>query len=329
MALRKRWCFRVVERGPMSFPRAKLITGALAAMLFAATPVVAFAERGSHAVGGFFKFLGVIKGQTREIDAEAMDVYESTSRSGSCAERRERLLAILPDALRFSRYARDIAHADHGSEMKAAGVKTLDLGDGRSAYSDGAGQRYAEARVDPERHQAVVIFRGTRLSSGSDISTDVLSFIGLQTGYYAWASSLVAQVVREHPGMAVVVTGESLGGGLTLYAVLHNPGVSGFAFNPAGLSLLTWATTRSSERARTNAAVTVISTRSADHIEPVTAISLAGRSVLPGHIFVVETGAFDALTLHSAKTVVAALEHTASTDAEGSVCDGDLGVLAN
>ena len=307
----------------------KLKAGALAAMLFTAAPVTAFAEHGSHPLGGIFRLLGVIRGQTRQIDIAAMEVYETMPRSGSCAERRERFMGILPEALRFSRYARDIYTDDHSSEMVASGLKTLDLGGGRSAYYDTAGRRYAEVRVDIEHHQAVVVFRGTRLSVGTDVSTDVLSFVGIETAYYTWASALVAQVVREHEGMEVVVTGDSLGGGLTLYAVLHNPGVKGFAFNPAGLSLLTWASTNSADRERTNTAVTVISTRNANHIDPVTALSFAGRSVLPGHIFVVETGAFGAPALHSANTVVAALERAATTDTGGSACDGDLGVLAN
>lgn len=183
--------------------------------------------------------------------------------------------------------------------------------------------------MDEERRQAVVVFSGTRLAVNTDVSTDVLSFAGIETGYYRWASTLVAQVAREHPGMEVMVTGHSLGGGLALYAVLQNAGVKGFAFNPAGLGLLTWATTRRADRARTNAALTVISTRNAGHIEPVSAISLAGRSVLPGHIRVIEVDEIRPAVLHAANTVVAALEQVAATRADGEACEGDLGVLAD
>src|SRR5258708_11287093 len=129
--------------------------------------------------------------------------------------------------------------------------------------------------------------------------------------------------------MEVVVTGQSLGGGLVLYSVLQNPGVKGFAFNPAGLSLLTWARASAADRARTDSAVTVISTRNARHIEPVTAISLAGRSVLPGHIFVLEARILRPSLLHSATTVVAALQHGASANPQGTTCDRDLGQLAH
>ncbi len=312
----------------MILSKPKFTVAALAAMLLAAAPLPASAEHGPHAIGALFRLFGIIRGETREIDREAMANFEAAPRTGSCEERRTEFLKMLPEALRFARYARDIYERDHEAKMKAEGLKTLDLGDGHTAYYQAAGRRYAEVHVDAERHEVVVVFRGTRLSVGSDVSTDVLSFIGLETGYYDWTSSLVARMVREHPGMSVVATGQSLGGGLTIYAVLHNPGVKGYAFNPAGLSLLAWGTTSRAERDRVNDALTVISTRNALHIEPVTAISLAGRSVLPGHIFVLETGALNPLTLHSAKTVAAALEHSASADAEREVCDGDLGVLA-
>ncbi len=237
----------------MIVARAKLRIAGLAIALFAATPMAAVAQHGGHPGGPLFDLFGAIGGQALEINREAMRVYKSAPRAGTCAERREELLALLPEALRFGRYARDIYAGGHGAEMEAAGVTKLDLGNDRSAYYDHAGRRYAEVQLEPDHQQAVVIFQGTRLSIGSDISTDVLSFVGIETAYYAWAASLVAQIVREHPGMAVVVTGDSLGGGLALYAVLHNPGVRGVVFNPAGLSQLTWASADPSERARTNA----------------------------------------------------------------------------
>jgi Mbeg1-like len=312
----------------MSANMSKFKFVALLAIPLTTLPTVAFAEHGFRPGTAISKLFGVVTGQTREIDEAAAEVYANTPRVGSCDERRERFLQILPDALRFGRYARDIYEEAHEAEMAASGVSTLDLGEGRSVYFKASGRRYAEVRIDTEHKQAVVVFRGTRLSVGSDVSTDVLSFIGVETAYYSWASSFVGQVVREHPGMEVVVTGQSLGGGLALYAVLKNPGVKGFAFNPAGLSLRTWTAARSADRARTNAAVTVIATRSARHIEPVTAVSLAGRSVLPGHVYVIEAEALIAPVLHSASTVVTALERVNSENATGSVCDGDLGELA-
>jgi hypothetical protein len=234
---------------------------------------------------------------------------------------------MLPQTLRMARLARDIGDKNHEARMRSGGLTTIDLGGGRTAHFQPNGRRYAEVQVDQERRQAVVVFRGTRLKVKSDLTTDVLGFIGVETRYYRWASALVAKVARENPGFEVVATGHSLGGGLAIYAVLQNPGVKGYAFNPAGLALLTWATTGAADRARTSAAVTVVAIRNANHIEPVTAISLAGRSVLPGRILVVEVDDANSVTLHASTTVVAALEQVAATEAGGEVCEGDLGVL--
>jgi hypothetical protein len=298
----------------------------LAAVVLSVVPSAAQAY-GPGAFWFFFKVFGVIAGHAKITDMQASRAYKAAPRAGTCAERRERIVKILPDALRLSRYVRDIY--EHIAQLKAAGLKTMDLGDGRQAIYEPTGQRYAEIRVDAARHEVIVVFRGTRLTVGSDISTDVLSVTGIETAYYRWASSLVAQVAHEHAGMRVIVTGHSLGGGLVLYAVLRNPGVEGIAFNPVGLSWLTWLTTRRAERARTNSALTVISTRNANHIEPLTALSLAHRTVLPGQLFFVETEATGSLSLHGAVTVVTALERLTANEAEGSACDGVLGALAH
>jgi hypothetical protein len=271
--------------------------------------------------------IGAVKNQADEIKARAMQAYRTAPRAGSCADRRKEFLAILPDALRFSVYARDIYTDGSDARMVLDNLTILNLGDGRTAYRSPEGERYAEARVDPTHNQAVVVFRGTRVTVRSDIYTDIASHIGLDTGYYTWAADLVARIVRENPDKSVVVTGQSLGGGLTIYSVLHNPGVRGFAFNPAGLSLLAWAATTPSQRARLNDAVTVISTRNANQIEPISALSFAGRSVLPGHIFVVETNVIDERTLHGPATIVDALTDLSASGVAGSACDGDIGVL--
>jgi hypothetical protein len=88
-------------------------------------------------------------------------------------------------------------------------------------------------------------------------------------------------------------------------------------------------TTNRVERARTDAALTIISTRNAIHIEPLTAFSLAQRTVLPGQLFFVEIGASGPLLLHSAVTVVTGLERLAASEAGGLACDGIVGALAH
>jgi hypothetical protein len=326
----------------MMIQKAGHATLASLAVLLAIAPTRALAEQKGGVPGQLQKaWRGVkegvqdvkdgVKEKSRnvEIDLDAKNVYERTPRHGSCEERRNRILAALPDALRFARLARSVYKTKHEARMKTASLGTLDLGSGATAHYQATGRRYAEVHVDEVRRQAVVVFRGTRPHVRSDISTDVLNFVGVSTGYYRWAAALAARVVRERPGMQVIATGHSLGGGLAIYAVLRNPGVKGFAFNPAGLARVTWAKTSRGARARTNAALTAVSTRNERQIEPVTAISFSGGSVLPGHIFVLEADARGSVALHNAPTVVAALEQVEASNAGGSVCDGDLGVLAD
>jgi hypothetical protein len=307
--------------------RRKLVV-ALAALL-TILPTATRAERDRGPLGAIGKIIKAVAGQTREVDQAAMEVYRGAPRSGSCAERRQRILAALPDVLRFARYANEIGERSQEAKMKADHLDTLDLGNGRTAYYHAKGRRYAEVQVDQEHRQVVVVFLGTRLSVGADVRTDVLSFIGLQTGYYRWASALVGKVAAEHQGLEVVATGHSLAGGLALYSVLKNPGVKAYAFNPSGLAVITWVRARAADRARTNTASTVVSLRNAGHIEPVTALSFAGRSILPGQILVVETDETNPAKLHESKTVVAALEQLAATQAAGDACEGEIGELAD
>jgi hypothetical protein len=275
----------------------------------------------------FFKALAFIAGNAKIVAWQASRTYRKAPRSGTCAERQERILQILPEALSLSRYARDIYA--HGEDQQAAGLRIKDLGDGNTAYYEPNGQRYAEVRVDAARLEAIVVFRGARHLIGSDMSAGVMGLMGIETSYYRWGSALVAQVAREHPGMQVIATGHSFGGGLVLYSVLHNPGVQGVAFNPVGLSWWTWLRTNRAERLRTSAALTVVSTHNANHIEPITALSLAHRSVLPGQLYFIESQASGPLALHSITTLVTGLEQVAATEAGGSACDGVLGILAH
>jgi hypothetical protein len=233
---------------------------------------------------------------------------------------------MLPEALRLGRYAQDIYA--HGEDLEASGLKMKDLGDGYTAYYEPNGQRYAEVRVDAARHEAIVIFRGARHLVSSETSAGLMNLAGIETSYYRWGSALVAQVAREHPGMHVIATGHSLGGGLVLYAVLHNPGVEGVAFNPVGLSWWTWLRTSRIDRKRTNSALTVVSTHNANHIEPFTALSLAHRSVLPGELYFIDSQVSGPLALHKMTTLLTGLEQIAANDAGGAACDGVLGSIA-
>lgn len=287
------------------------------------------APAGAHPVAFwlFAKAFGIAAGTAGLTQWQADRAYAKASRAGTCSQRRERLLHVLPDALRYGRYARDIY--DHGGELKSDAPTTVALEDGGTGFFDPQGQRYAEVHLDTARNEAIVVFRGTRLTVRGDISADALNAVGIETGYYRWASDLVARVVREHAGMRIVATGHSLGGGLVLYAVLRNPGVEGVAFDPAGLSWLTWLATSRADRARANAALTVVSARNSAHVEPLTALSLAHRTVLPGTLYFAEIDVLRPLLLHSMTRLVSALERMSASGADGTACNGVIAPLAH
>ena len=166
--------------------------GAIVALALAITPTNARAQRGGHPGSGLggplFNTIAALGGKVVETNLQAMHVFRALPRLGSCEERRNHWLAILPDALQYARYARDIYDKGSEMEMQKAGETSRQLGEDRFAYFDTAGQRYAEVRLDKEHGRIVVIFRGTRLDVASDVTTSVLNFVGLETGYYEWAA---------------------------------------------------------------------------------------------------------------------------------------------
>lgn len=306
----------------------KVVVVALMTATISASALAQHGEREGPSVGPpVLRVLAAIGGKMAQINREAMHAYQKLPREGACSERRERWLAILPDALLLGRYARDIYDRNHENEMRRTGQTSLALGPDHIAYFEPRGERYAELRIDRQRRKAVVVFRGTRLGVRSDLATDVLNFIGVTTGYYEWAAALVARIARTNPDLEIIATGHSLGGGLAMYAVLKNPDVRGFVFNPTGFSEATWSSEGDEQRDRLNVAVTVISIRNFWTIEPVSALSFAGRSVLPGHVFVARSKALRPAKLHTANIVVEALEEIDKNQAEGSVCEGDVGHL--
>lgn len=277
---------------------------------------------------GVAKALGLVVGGTKLTDMQANWAYRRAERLGSCAERRQRLVDLLPDAIRLARYARDV-YADPTDAPFSAKTKVIDLGGGRTGHFEPDGQRFAEVRIEPDRNEVVVVFRGTRLNVGSDLSTDALSLVGIETGYYRWAAGLVARVKKQHPGARIVVTGHSLGGGLVIYSVLHNPGVEGVAFDPVGLSWVTWLGASRADRIRASGALTIVAARNSEHLEPLTALSFARRTVLPGRPVLVEVDASGPIALHSSEKLLAGLEKLAANGASGKACEGVLAQRSN
>lgn len=82
----------------------------------------------------------------------------------------------------------------------------------------------------------VIAFRGTEITSASDISADVRLGLGYRDEQHEWASVLVNYVVSKTANR-VVVTGHSLGGNLAMYSALNDPSgrVMAYTYNAPGV----------------------------------------------------------------------------------------------
>lgn len=89
----------------------------------------------------------------------------------------------------------------------------------------------------------VIAFAGTELAKIGAVSTDIHQLLAADT-MYLYAVGLVSLFLETYPNHRFYVTGHSLGGGLTQFAVAANilkahERMKGISFNAAGLSLST------------------------------------------------------------------------------------------
>jgi fermentation-respiration switch protein FrsA (DUF1100 family) len=308
---------------PQSSPRRAISRERYLATLVVASLAFIPASAAAHIpiFFGLAKAVGLVAGNAKLIDVQARRAYANAERKGTCEERTALLRTALNDATPLIKLARDI-YADAGdtSVEEPSGEKEL------TTYRDGGGRRLAYAHFDKVRNEMVIVFRGTRLAL-SDVTTDLVSITGIETAYYKWAAELVARLTSDNPSTSIIVTGHSLGGGLALYAALKTPTVRAVVFNATGLGWTKWLRLSHAERARLNAATTAIATRNLDHIDPVTAVSMARRTVLPGMLIVLRSEARTLVALHGAVEVAHAMEEALRHPGEDD-CDGVIAARA-
>ncbi|MDR0672391.1 MAG: DUF2974 domain-containing protein [Zoogloeaceae bacterium] len=148
---------------------------------------------------------------------------------------------------------------------------------------------YAEMHYDAIENARLIVFRGTRLGSAKDILTNLQPFLHITPERYRWADELAGRVAAENPGVRLVVTGHSLGGGLAIYAAMKH-GLEDVVFNPAGFSanVVQSLSLSPADWQAGSRKITVFITRSEAMIDPVSALSLAKETTLAGRRYLVE-----------------------------------------
>ena len=119
-------------------------------------------------------------------------------------------------------------------QIKAAGFQV----DASGAITLKGAEGFAASIYTGPGGETVLAFRGTEMKDVGDIATDIAQASGSKSDQYEAASKLLGAVLANTFGH-ISVTGHSLGGGLTQYAMAANNlqgRVSGYTYNSAGLS---------------------------------------------------------------------------------------------
>lgn len=270
--------------------------------------------------------------QYQRIESGSRAALANERGYGTCDMRAEALQLALPDAARLADLNRDLYFHPYDGQMWQKGV-TIDSAEIQpglriTVYRDPASDGYAELYPPLNGHAAVLIFRGTQITSANDIMANIAQFTGSIPPKYIWAASLAAQAARELNGAPLILSGHSLGGGLAMYAGLKNrlPAVT---FNPAGLSRAAFNGLSDSDIIQAGERTTTYISRSGSNVDPVAALSLAGDSIILGQRYVIDLGSLASpLQIHDVGVLANQLqkmEKSAASLPPDQLCDLDLG----
>lgn len=282
--------------------------------------------------GGLQEFARLATAQYQRIQQATQQAVASERGYGTCEMRAEALTMALPQAAWLADLNRDLYFHPYDADMWQKGLLmdtvTLPTGGSITVFRDPTTDGYAELYPPTETTAAVLIFRGTKVSSANDILANVSQFVGNIPPKYQWASNLTAQVVKGLNGARLILSGHSLGGGLAMYAGLKHD-LPAITFNPAGLSKAAFDGIAESAIIQASERMTTYISRSGSVVDPVASLSLAGDSMIVGQRYVIEVNAaVNQLQIHDVGLLanrLQALVKEAPAMAPEDLCEYDLG----
>lgn len=260
--------------------------------------------------------------------AARAEVAAALGRQADCREAAAALENRQAEFLLAAYLSRDIHERAEGRIKRQPGeaARSEIVAESRrvSLWFDAASDGYAEVHHDALPGAEIIVFRGTRVDKLKDLSTNLVQFVNIVPERYRWAASLVGQVARETPGARILVTGHSLGGALATYAALAHD-AEAVVFNPAGLSRGALATLSPAALEAGERNIVAFITCGGEALDPVSALSLAGDTVMVGRRYLVEREpGLDLVRLHKMDGFAREL---AARVGVGSLtrCENDLG----
>lgn len=234
-----------------------------------------------------------LKGEYQKIQSSARNAASSESGAAGCHDYERDLSPKIQEFARLAQLSSNIYLSGVEKELKLAGSFSksyINENGGRVlGLRDPASDGYAEIHFDEIGDGIVIVFRGTKILSIKDISTNVEQFSNILPERYKWADNLVSRVRSENKDSRIIVTGHSLGGGLAMYTGVREM-LETVVFNPAGLSrgVLNDLSLSVNQWKSANGKMVAFMARSGQSIDPISALSLSGRTVVAGRRYIVD-----------------------------------------